>query len=687
MYAHPSAFGANGQIDNNKLAANFAAWWHYAARVSPWVDVAKPELQALDAALVAAQQMLLGLAVFEARGFRHMDIKTDNVMVGVGTIKIVDVGLPCVFAQTPAAAARRPVGLHALAAHPSCVYAGSPLKCARGRGSHRGTPKYTSPSLTAMVFAATDDAVWARSGIFAEGVDSREQHVSELTSAGIDTFPVGIMLFEAILAWEDAFERTSPGHLQRHLSGMRIARFLALDGVPAPDATTELLRTRVQARMAMLLARGGKLWLDRRKTTSIPSSLLSPVNKKPPISAAGFDAATDQPTNLCASSGTFGPRLVRPGVYKDIELAVLEAQLVPQPGSGITFGLTEDGTFGPTHDLSRGCLTDLVRMEEAETAAATRWLQGKPGTTLLVNLLANLLTTGLRPGLDPGTTTIRFLAESIDEVRTALYEQNGERNAKAHLKAHLDPVPACVVALMNAHPFTSYGEAASVCRTMDTQRSERAKEAADHISAADAAARSVLKNLAITMYDRQPAVIYAATPVLVRKSDVEYSLKFSSQAPAFTKATQRYLVVRSRVAAAGAAFAERYDGTPAVAVEDDVFMDWWAPAAGARPPERKYSRPLLRVGATFKTLRGDAAKQTLQAQAVLCSEFVRANGATLNNRVGDFCGAGTENRCYCFALRSSEGRAKVMRVLAHAPNALDAFLAAVQEQVKGPARV
>lgn len=675
---HDSARNERGQIDADKLAANFAAWPPYAARVSPWVDgTVKPELRALDAVLVAAQQMLLGLAVFEARGFRHKDMKPDNVMVGDGTLKIVDVGIPCVFALAPDAAARRPVGLHALAAHPSCEHGGKTLMCVRGERSYSGTPKYMSPSLAAMV-VATDDATWARSGIFAEGVNSREKHVGQLTSAGIDTFPVGIMLLQAILAWQDAYWSISPfSNDLVFSSALRIARFLALDGVPAPGVADEKLRTRVQARMAMLLALGNKLRWDKHIAHPIRSSLLSPANK-PPISAAGFDAATDLPTNLCRSFGTGMKEVVPvpPKTYYNVEF---DAQLVPQPGSGITFGLTQDGI--------EGCLTDLVRMEEAETAAATHWLQGKPGTTLLVNLLANLLTTGLRPGLDPGKTTIRFLAESIDEVRTALYEQNGERNAKAHLKAHLDPVPACVVALMNAHPFTSYGEAASVCRTMDTQRSKRAKEAADHISAADAAARSVLKNLAITMYDGQPAVIYAATPVLVRKSDVEYSLKFSSQAPAFTKATQRYLVVRSRVAAAGAAFAERYDGTPAVAVEDDVFMDWWAPAAGARPPERKYSRPLLRVGATFKTLRGDAAKQTLQAQAVLCSEFVRANGATLNNRVGDFCGANTENRCYCFALRSSEGRAKVMRVLAHAPNALDAFLAAVQEQVKGPARV
>ena len=42
---------------------------------------------------------------------------------------------------------------------------------------------------------------------------------------------------------------------------------------------------------------------------------------------------------------------------------------------------------------------------------------------------------------------------------------------------------------------------------------------------------------------------------------------------------------------------------------------------------------------------------------------------------------------YCFALRSSQGRAKVMRVLAQSSNELAAFLAAVQAEVARPARV
>ena len=63
MFEHSSALSADKRrFDANKLAENFAAWPPYAAHVSPWVDAAaKPALRALDAVLVATQQMLLGL--------------------------------------------------------------------------------------------------------------------------------------------------------------------------------------------------------------------------------------------------------------------------------------------------------------------------------------------------------------------------------------------------------------------------------------------------------------------------------------------------------------------------------------------------------------------------------------------------------------------------------------------------
>jgi len=91
---------------------------------------------------------------------------------------------------------------------------------------------------------------------------------------------------------------------------------------------------------------------------------------------------------------------------------------------------------------------------------------------------------------------------------------------------------------------------------------------------------------------------------------------------------------------------------------------------------KKRARGLLRVGGTyFPTLRSKAAE--LHSNAVTCDKFLSENNDA-RNQVGDQCGVITEDiQCYCFAVRASRNRIKVMRVRVPADR-LREFLAFIE---------
>jgi hypothetical protein len=94
---------------------------------------------------------------------------------------------------------------------------------------------------------------------------------------------------------------------------------------------------------------------------------------------------------------------------------------------------------------------------------------------------------------------------------------------------------------------------------------------------------------------------------------------------------------------------------------------------------KKRARGLLRVGGTYlPTLRSNAVE--LHSNAVMCDKFLRENNDALN-QVGDQCGVITDDiQCYCFAVRASRNRIKVMRVRVPADRSREflAFIEAVE---------
>lgn len=323
-----------------------------------------------------------------------------------------------------------------------------------------------------------------------------------------------------------------------------------------------------------------------------------------------------------------------------------------------------------SHDQTKEvCEISTMHMLLVEDYATKTFLKDKPGTEALMDLLANLLSPGIRPGLTTADTTIRALADSIDRVRTDLYHQESPENL-GKLQSYLEYVRDCVTrrAAEADQKKWSYGELAAACRTM--------KHSVD--------TRKLLKLLragrGTSLYDANGAVIFATLYDIDSASSVDYSLALSKQAPNFpVQPAVRTFVLRGRMKNAP----ERYTD------DDDLFLDAFAWGAGNDIPKRVMNRPLLRNGDKFKRLKGDAVVRELQAQASPCTEFIEKNGDAVSNRVGNSCGPGADpQRCYCFAVRSSKRRIKVVRVLA-GPNTaakLEDFAEAARDLAKPKAQ-
>jgi hypothetical protein len=309
-----------------------------------------------------------------------------------------------------------------------------------------------------------------------------------------------------------------------------------------------------------------------------------------------------------------------------------------------TFGVKT--AFIESHDKTTAiCKYSPKHMRLVEEDATKAFLQGKPGTEALMDLLANLLSPGIRPGLTTDDTTIRALAVSIDNVRTRLYQQVSPENLEK-LQNYLEYVRDCVDRRTPEAEKKkwSYGELAATCR--NTKHSVDTRK----LLALLRAGRGT------SLYDANDAVIFATLNDIDSASSVDYSLALSKQAPTFPlQPAVRTFVLRGRMKNAP----ERYTD------DDDLFLDAFARGEGNNPPKLVMNRPLLRNGNKFKRLKGDTVEHELQAQASLCTDFIKTNGDAVSNRVSDSCGpAADSQRCYCFAVRSSKRRIKIVRVLA-----------------------
>lgn len=682
------------------------AWDAYAGRVSPWLPADRfHSFCNLDAVLVAVQQMLLGLDVIEARGMRHCDIKPENMMLGADyTVKIVDIGMPCFFEQSASDYVRQPPGQLAV---PTSIDSGRATEQQRNSqkirqrltcrlGMFQGNVMYMSPTMFFMDRMDRDTKdIWESCCLLNAACNSGKKsptspqqnnadmyQVGLQESASIDTYAIGAILFDFLLAQSGAIHAITPmipGPTTRGEKiwdatqrSVRIARFLALEefGDDSPSThvqRTAELRPRVRARAALLVSLALKQW---KLTDNSLTTIINSGEAVTPIFAAGFrkDTWKDLSGNLRGESLT--PSEKSKTFYSDYFRDVCSRNL---ENKYVICAISSDG---------KNCDVKALKFFEDRIARA---LAITPGTAALMDLLANLLSPSIRPGLATADVTIGKLADSIDDVRSKLYEQRVKQmnNAKpntdlevtkkamteatAKLGNFLATVNSCIAKLKEDPEKAkwSHGELSAICRSADP-----AEVAVRALAAANNAAWLLPRRIRAYIGQQQLAAIFAFAED-VTASNVEYSLAFSTQAPTFAKSSApRILVARMGMAAAGGSDANA--GAAKV-----VFLDAFAPAAGKNPAKRISSRQLLRVGDTFKMAKGDKSRLfTLEAQAELCSEFFRMNGQSgsqpndpiinsVVNRIGDNCGNDPQRagRCYCFAVRASKNRIKVMRVL------------------------
>lgn len=717
-------------LDPTAAQAEREAWTAYAGGVSPWLPANLfPTFRNLDAVLVAVQQMLLGLDVIEARGMRHCDVKPDNMMFGADyTVKIVDIGIPCFFEQSASDKVRQPPGQ--LAGPTSIVSGGRATEQQRTSqnvrkrltcrlGMRQGTYKYMSPTMFLMdrndkdtwescclLNAACNAGKKSPTGLQQNKNNADMFQVGLLESASIDTYAIGAILFDFLLAQKGAIHSISPMISQTKSEvvwdatqrSVRIARFLALEefGDDSPSThvqRTAELRPRVRARATLLVSAALQQW--KQTANSISTTISTSGDISPPIFAAGFTKNSWSNFRLC------WPSLTPSGSQQSYTSYFREVC-----GRNLANGYAI-GAISGTGD-GKNC--DVKALKNFEDAIV-KGLAMAPGTAALMDLLANLLSPGIRPGLATADLTIGKLADSIDDVRSKLYEQrlmqmsdakmgpvsdeakDAMTKAKDGLGNFLAAVNSCIATRSEEAQKAkwSHGELSAICRSTDP-----AAAAVRALAAARNAAWLLSKRIIRAYIGQQQLAAIFAYAEAITASNVEYSLAFSTQAPTFAKSSApRILVARMGTAAAGGSDAN-------AAAAKDVFLDAFAPAAGKKPAKRISSRQLLRVGDAFKKAKGDkAAAFTLMAQAELCSEFIAKNTQsvdsqpnglinTVANRIGDRCGGNDpqrDARCYCFAVRASKGRIKVVRVLSDDIASFGAFIGKVKEQTQKKLRL
>jgi hypothetical protein len=253
----------DGKLRPRNAWARFASW---ASPISP----AGSQLFNLDAALVFAQQVLLGLGFLEARAaLRHHDLWHPNIMFGDGgLVKIIDLGMPCqynpgkdlVFSGLKAYS-------NSQCTYNSVAYGAFNLACASpvlnddGQGCKRGRPEMLSPVIDALCDSAGEKWRECQINLDCKVSWKRGAVLGRFASASIDLYPTGLILFDFILghakfSFNSLFIDTlSDKDVSRDaVKTSLLPHFLSLsDKEDKQQKTTLTNRARVQARMAAII--------------------------------------------------------------------------------------------------------------------------------------------------------------------------------------------------------------------------------------------------------------------------------------------------------------------------------------------------------------------------------------------------------------------------------------------------
>ena len=452
-------------VESPRALTNIRHIWdkHFAAVVSPWLaasaETAKGDTMAaavavarrdLDAILAGAQQVLLGLAHMGERGLVHRDVKPQNIMLHDGVFTLVDLGFACVFRTAWDTKEKvneqqcvLPRGKNSLAANWKCLLQLTnshngigPAGKAAGIG---GTPGYISPAMLPVelkLFDGTSSA--AALGQWC--VFNRHACVGksdpEDVFAGSDAFGVGMMLLQLLAGAPEkslldsvrfGFSKSlaKENFYDEIFRSALLARFLALDDVSdkrTPDndvAAASVLRKEVRVRTRALLEAAVAAGGDGRRSFM---QYVGNAFTNQPASAAGI--ATGDANHAC--------------VRRTLLANVDELSKVVEKESNNFFKIC---TWS---DETKSCSCEPQAKRDAAPVDAAKQAVSSPGTDALLDLLTNLLSPSKTLGLAPEKTTLLALADSVDSIRTQLYEQwNLAADAKDGLKRHFAAVEAC----------------------------------------------------------------------------------------------------------------------------------------------------------------------------------------------------------------------------------------------------
>ena len=451
------------EVEPKRLAKTRQTWVdNFAAVVSPWLTniardasgnvAATAARRDLDAVLAGTQQLLLGLAHMGERGLAHLDVKPANTMLNDGVWTLIDLGFACVNKRKQFDVQPSPgISLFSSKTQADC-HTLLGINC--NPQNNPGTPRYASPSLFAggQVF----DGIYNKDPpsdvtplcVFNRHACKDSNGLADIF-VGYDSFAVGVTLFEFLIGNEviSIFRRarfTSKLELGtidnsqsefafRTFYSARIARFLALDDVTGTHpfsiddaANNENLRVKVRARMRALLEVALAAAADES------SGEESVFGNQPPATAAGIVVNAEQ--NLCVSSSESSLFII--GSKRQYKSA---HELVATSPMKIC-------TWNPQ---KKACECGQAAESDAGLPAGWGSKSDGSGTDALLELLANLLSPSKTPGLAKEKTTLLALADSVDAVRIALYDQwvqqdKSLKEAKTELSGHLKAVAECI---------------------------------------------------------------------------------------------------------------------------------------------------------------------------------------------------------------------------------------------------
>ena len=389
-----------GEPGPREAWANFASW---ASPISP----AGGQLFNLDAALVFAQQLLLGLGFLEARAaLRHHDLWHANIMFGDGgLVKIIDLGIPCQYNPGKDAVLS---GFKAYS-NGQCTYnsvafgafnlaCASPMPNDDGQGCKRGRAEARSPVIDAL--CDSDGKRWGECQINPDCnvKGSKGTVLGRFASASIDLYPTGLVLFDFILGAEmfsfsSLFISTVSQDkivTQVDVRTSLLPHFLSLSDGDGKQQKMKLPdRARVQARMAAII------------THSLHERGKKPKHIFPQAPVAAL-FANNKAMEHCIA------------VFK---------------------GARNTLAFGKRN--TAGACEAVANQKLAEEAAYAELVGDDKGVAELVDLLANLLTPGTRPGLElKDAADPMFLSNSIDSTRSNI--------AKKHAGSSAEAVSSCI---------------------------------------------------------------------------------------------------------------------------------------------------------------------------------------------------------------------------------------------------